>query len=408
MGVTNGQPVDQAFTNPAFLDRRLDDTAFGKYTLNNTTDPNSGNTVIGLQEHINNFIQNSKLLLYSLTHQKISYASGVLTFPENLVIDSPDYAVLNNVNIPSPMVNISDGQSMFCTLNRYTTGTIGYTVSNIVPKTKDLFRICTRVGSGVIFWPNTLIMDGNSVRLGEGLSTGVSDVFETPVGAINGVNNTFTLTYSPFALFLFLGGTELRLGKDYTISSNTLTMITIPAIDQDFDAHYFRTLSGGGGTVTGAANEGTGVGIFDSNVGGILNLRSIVGVSGITATQVGPEVHLSATASGQYVPFGSESSPSVITAAGGVTPSADLLQTRYIKGVTSSGAVTVTANPQIAAGTTVGQRVTLTNVNASDYVILNDLNGLSLNGSWPSALNPLYAKLEVEWTGLRWNECSRK
>lgn len=52
MGILNGQPVDETYTNPAFLDRRLDDTAIGKYTLNNT-EPVSGNSVENLQREHN-------------------------------------------------------------------------------------------------------------------------------------------------------------------------------------------------------------------------------------------------------------------------------------------------------------------------------------------------------------------
>lgn len=52
MGITNGQPVNEAYTNPAFIDRRLDDTAIGKYTLNNT-DPVSGSQVTNIQREHN-------------------------------------------------------------------------------------------------------------------------------------------------------------------------------------------------------------------------------------------------------------------------------------------------------------------------------------------------------------------
>lgn len=52
MGILNGQPVDEAFTNPAFLDRRQDDTAIGKYTLSNT-DTVSGSSVTNIQREHN-------------------------------------------------------------------------------------------------------------------------------------------------------------------------------------------------------------------------------------------------------------------------------------------------------------------------------------------------------------------
>jgi hypothetical protein len=52
LGILDGQPVNQAYTNPAFLDRRADDTAVGKYTLNNT-DPVSGSSVTNVQREHN-------------------------------------------------------------------------------------------------------------------------------------------------------------------------------------------------------------------------------------------------------------------------------------------------------------------------------------------------------------------
>jgi len=51
---------------------------------------------------------------------------------------------------------------------------------------------------------------------------------ETPAGAINGVNNFFTLTQSPnpaASLALFRSGIRLKSGADYTISGNGVTFV---------------------------------------------------------------------------------------------------------------------------------------------------------------------------------------
>lgn len=54
MGVTDGQPVDAATTNPAFLDANNDDTALGKITFNNISDPTvSGAQVVNIQREMN-------------------------------------------------------------------------------------------------------------------------------------------------------------------------------------------------------------------------------------------------------------------------------------------------------------------------------------------------------------------
>jgi len=61
--------------------------------------------------------------------------------------------------------------------------------------------------------------------------------YEVPSGAFNGVNTTFTLVVhltreDPyFNLQLFLNGSILRLGADYTVSGNTITMASAPPIN---------------------------------------------------------------------------------------------------------------------------------------------------------------------------------
>lgn len=421
MGVTDGQPVDQTFTNAAFLDRRQDDTGSGKYTLANTTDPNSGPNVVGIQENINNLIQNFHFILYSLTHKKISYASGLLTFLENLVLASPDYGVINTISVAGT-INLADGQSVYCTLSRYSTATIGYTITSSVPKGKDIFILCTRVGGAVIFWPNTLILDGNSARLGEGTQTPfvVLSEFLTKVLPNNPTDYSWALSNTPVtseSIFLFtdndLEYDEAISGSPpYTISGNIVTFTAASAPPPNvipFAKYFINGNASSPAPVTGATNLGVGgVGLFDDNNAGTLEFKSLIAAAGATVTDLGNGNVAIGASGGTYVPNGSESSPVTVIASAGITPTANNLQTWFIKGVTSSGAATVTANPQIAAGTTVGQRIALSNMNGTDYPVFNDLNGLSLNGVWPPVTAPLYARLELEWTGARWNECSRK
>jgi hypothetical protein len=54
---------------------------------------------------------------------------------------------------------------------------------------------------------------------------------ETPSGAINGVNGTFTLAFSPFpaaGLLLFYSKNLQVQGTDYTLSANTINMTVVP------------------------------------------------------------------------------------------------------------------------------------------------------------------------------------
>jgi len=82
--------------------------------------------------------------------------------------------------------------------------------------------------------------DGSTwIELGQSSSTTWQQ--ETPSGLINGSNVSFTLTNTPLqamSLNLSLNGLVLRQGMDYTISGNTITMTTAPALGQTLWAIY--------------------------------------------------------------------------------------------------------------------------------------------------------------------------
>jgi hypothetical protein len=98
-------------------------------------------------------------------------------------------------------------------------------------------------------------------------------------------------------------------------------------------------------------------------------------------------------------------SPSSITAVGGISfSSTNSLTLNYIQG--SGGAVTVTASPQVAAGSVSGQILTLINTSATNTVKLSDGTGLALNGPWTGALS---SALTLQWDSGSsiWREISR-
>ena len=101
---------------------------------------------------------------------------------------------------------------------------------------------------------------------------------------------------------------------------------------------------------------------------------------------------------------GSVGSPVAITAVGGVTfTGSNYSNIKFIVG--SGGAVTVTANPQIAAGTSIGQDLTLIAEHATNTVTIADGNGLALNGAWVGGLNSV---IDLVWDGAVWVEKSRR
>ncbi len=75
-------------------------------------------------------------------------------------------------------------------------------------------------------------VDGSSGPCGSGGSGGVSPLYsdgETPGGSVNGSNTVFTLSFAPSpqaSLDLYRNGLLMRLGTDYTLSTNVVTFLT--------------------------------------------------------------------------------------------------------------------------------------------------------------------------------------
>lgn len=260
MGVTDGQPVDEDFTNPAFLDRRQDDTAFGVYTWNNTTDPLSGASVVNHQRHINEGHQDEKILINTLTHQKISWSGTQATCPEDIQIRFPDGPnLVNTVLAANFPLSLSDGQSAYVTLSRYASGTVVLSVTSLLPKGKDIFRLMTRIGTGLILWDNTLIPSGSSAAPG-GASGGVTSIKETGDTAIQGdveieegTNVTITRIGQKY-VFSALGGgggggitySEAQGNVDITLRPTLQTQWVMQSPDSTF---WYITIANDG-TVT--------------------------------------------------------------------------------------------------------------------------------------------------------------
>jgi len=110
---------------------------------------------------------------------------------------------------------------------------------NIIPMTDDLWvdivnhlvKRCTAINPYV--W--------TSIEGGGGGGPAFSDA-ETPGGAINGVNVTFTLAVAPspgVSLLLFLNGVlQTPGGVDYTLSGSTITYASAPPTGSKLIAWY--------------------------------------------------------------------------------------------------------------------------------------------------------------------------
>jgi len=108
--------------------------------------------------------------------------------------------------------------------------------------------------------------------------------------------------------------------------------------------------------------------------------------------------------------FGSTGSPRSVVAATVITSGASHMSTTANKQMvfvvgSISGESDVSANPQITNGTIVGQEMRLVGTSDANYILLEDGNGLSLNGPWYSYNNDT---LDLYWNGTVWSEFSRR
>lgn len=102
---------------------------------------------------------------------------------------------------------------------------------------------------------------------------------------------------------------------------------------------------------------------------------------------------------------GSMASPTAVVAGTGIPfagAARDFFHTWFIQG--SGGAADISANPQIAAGTAVGQKLRLIGCDDTNTVKLDDGTGLKLQAA--SRLLEQYSAIELEWDGSNWVETS--
>lgn len=160
--------------------------------------------------------------------------------------------------------------------------------------------------------------------------------------------------------------------------------------------NYLTALTGDG-SASGPGSAAFTLATVNSNVGSFTNANITVNAKGlITSASNG-------TGSAPAI-TGSRASPTAVTAGGGVTFSgSNYDNVAFIQG--SGGAVTVTANPQIAAGSSVGQKLLLIGRSATNTVTIADGTGLSLNGTAVLGLDSIIGLI---WDGTNWAESFRR
>jgi len=83
-----------------------------------------------------------------------------------------------------------------------------------------------------------------SSNLIQRMGDGTFFIYENPVGTINGVNDDFTMTYSPNptnSLVVILNGQVLSETEDYTLIADILTLNTAPPTGSLLKVQYHVT-----------------------------------------------------------------------------------------------------------------------------------------------------------------------
>ena len=216
---------------------------------------------------------------------------------------------------------------------------------------------------------------------------------EIPGGVANGSNSTFTLSGKPNSqesTMVFVDGSQVPV-TDWSLVSGAKSAVVfnadaIPVAGQDIYVFYFVNTFQGGSTppstnLTGAINLGGGQQVLNNIVGGTAQFNTLVAGSNVNIAPSGDTLVFSAagggSGSGALAVLGAPEAL-VISATSGITASLEQRVLIYV--TTSGGAIPVTANPQISAGVTVGQELMLQGTSPTDYPILANGRGISING----------------------------
>lgn len=244
---------------------------------------------------------------------------------------------------------------------------------------------------------------------------------EVPSGTPNGSTSTFALVGKPAnqaSTIVYVDGMEVPLvgwNLIQGVSNGSIHFNSgyIPATGQDVYVFYLVNPFVFGSqppspNLTNAINLGAGYQVLAGVVSGVAQFKTLVQGANITLSEDANTVTIAASGggggSGGLTVYG-DPTPLTITAGGGVTSTTDQRAIQYLK--TSGGPVVVTANPQISAGTLDGQELYLAGTSATNYPILANGNGLSLNGPIDLTDNSGIILIWKSSTSL-WIEMSRR
>lgn len=418
--VIDGQAVSAAVTNPAFIDAQVDDVALGKIGFHNT-DVDSGPFIENIQKCVNRLFTATGVDETSSDGTSYNASPGTIangdTYENALRILANKF---NNITGHTHDGSPGDGGPIV----------IGSGVSSITPSGG------TSVFGDIVFVPSggmTITTSGQEIIFTAGTGGGGGGVSGVVAGAwYNGqptsplIQNVATVAKYPTKQ-VDVGGT----GNDYNTSTGIYTVAAgnagyysvtaaaeINATNMDYTLiSIFKNGSriqtgfwqfGSASNVDAAATialhmiplaAGDTIAIFVATDGSSPTWGvGVTGVNQFSITKIG-----SSGAGGGFTIYGSTGTPVTVSAAGGVTSTGD--QRALIFTNSAGGAVTVTASPQISAGTIVGQELRLVGTSDTNYISLADGTGLSLNGQILLKQN---ITIDLWWNGSLWVESSRE
>ena len=168
MSVSDGQSVNAAVTNNAFVSRLVDTSTVGVLDLLDPTSAISGPTVLNTQKHINDLIQDHKAFVYLANEGEITWSGSSLSFAEDIVIRFEDTGFTNTILAANSPIALADGENIYVTLDRSMSANVTPVILSSVPTGKDIFRFATRVDTLIIFFDNSVLTAGSSAIIGEG------------------------------------------------------------------------------------------------------------------------------------------------------------------------------------------------------------------------------------------------
>lgn len=200
---------------------------------------------------------------------------------------------------------------------------------------------------------------------------------------------------------------EDEIGRSVKLSETTTPSQFSPTLPSGIalPANASRTL------IVNATNNGWDLGPTTTQISAAATNAAAAAASAVAAASSATSSTASAAAAaasaatgGAAFVTGTRSVPQQITAAGGIAFTGNNPNNIwFIKG--NGGAITVTKNPQIAAGNVVGQMLWLFGTDDTNTVTVQTGTGLDLNGTWVGGNASM---LILIWDGITWTESSRR